>query len=328
MTDEEAEALAEFKDMCVADSRNIMRELAGECSIKDFDEDACTEVGNVCRPLVLVRGKPITRGQVMQLVTGEEPLFGGGSGLDEYYFDPRESIGILRNIFYRGRCCWLSTWVYSDGTIGGDLDCMPKYPAPDKYLPKYIRLAGKYPFLDAVFTFTTMGVECCFRCDFNRGCSDQPCKCQDCVPYLEKFQQFEDSRFKNDCSFEALYYDTWEFRHVRSDIADFVKIVLWVHDGRAELLFRDAAVAKFNEYNGLYCAPEYDFMFSDSLYRSGRTCICSKEFVGDCFEYTGKPRSLCDEYVKRGFISPFNEDEVVVTREWAANQYNTFIAGK
>ena len=48
----------------------------------------------------------------------------------------------------------------------------------------------------------------------------------------------------------------------------------------------------------------------------------------DCFEFIGKPRSLCDEYVEQKFISPFNEKATVVTKEWVTNQYNTYIAVK
>lgn len=45
-------------------------------------------------------------------------------------------------------------------------------------------------------------------------------------------------------------------------------------------------------------------------------------------ESIGKPRSLCDKYVEQEFIAPFNEDAVVITKEWVINQYNTYIAGK
>lgn len=37
---------------------------------------------------------------------------------------------------------------------------------------------------------------------------------------------------------------------------------------------------------------------------------------------------LCDEYVRRGFIAPFPEDDVVVTKDWAVSQYNEHICKK
>lgn len=69
-------------------------------------------------------------------------------------------------------------------------------------------------------------------------------------------------------------------------------------------------------------------MFGPFLCQYKYSCICDKKFVVDCFESIGKPRSLCDKYVEREFIAPFNEDAVVITKEWVINQYNTYIAGK
>jgi len=73
---------------------------------------------DVHRPLVLYRGKPITREQAVQLITGEEPLFGAGSDNEDCCYEPREERGVLKSIFYRQGYEWLSTWVYSDGAIG------------------------------------------------------------------------------------------------------------------------------------------------------------------------------------------------------------------
>jgi len=88
---------------------------------------------------------------------------------------------------------------------------------------------------------------------------------------------------------------------------------------------RRSADCKYKE-----CIPYLDLIFKyNNKEWNGKpdlTCICDKAFVGDCFEYLGKPRKLCDEYVERGFISPFNESTQVVTKDWVISQYHAFIS--
>lgn len=306
-----------------------LKKFAKEHGIKNLDMGAIRDLGNVRKPLVLVRGRPITVEQAKELITGEEPLFGDGRNPECWWFDPRMKRGVLENIFYKSGYSWLSTWVYSDGTIGGDLMSV-KYPEWDEMILPYMHLAEKYPFLDMVVSYTLYNESCCHTC----GCYSEngidreliqeirwkwDCKCKDCQRYLDKIDRYSiynpNYKYNRYPDFEELYFNSWFINHVRSDVGDSVKLTIWVHDGRTDILFGSAAVDKFNQYNELYCAPEYAFMFTTSLYKSHRTCICSKTFVEDCFEYIGKPRSLCDEYVEKGFISPFNENAVVVTKE-------------
>ena len=84
-------------------------------NITDFDENACIKLSNVRRPLVLVRGKPITREQAMRLIVGEEPLFQEVPDNQSAGWDSRRSRGVLGGIFSRGRCDFPNTWVYTDG---------------------------------------------------------------------------------------------------------------------------------------------------------------------------------------------------------------------
>ena len=88
----------------------------------------------------------------------------------------------------------------------------------------------------------------------------------------------------------------------------------------------EEAASKFRDYHEQYCDPAYEFMFGSGLYWDPSICICSKEFVEDCFAFKGKPRSLCDEYVEQGLLEPFFEDARVVTKEWVEEQYRRFIA--
>lgn len=66
-------------------------------------------------------------------------------------------------------------------------------------------------------------------------------------------------------------------------------------------------------------------MFSPDVHGYDRTCICTKKYVEDCFEFIGKPRTLVDEYIEKEFISPFNENAEVVTKAWMIEQYEKYI---
>ncbi len=292
-----------------------------------------TSLPGVRRPLVLYRGKPITREQVIQLITGEEPLFGAGGDKEDCHYDPRGESGILKNIFHRQGYGWLSTWVYSDGTIGGNLIYGGKYPEIFEILPDYLNLAERYPFLDMVISYTIHDECCCYDCDALEECEGYTtmrrsagCKYKECIPYLDLISKYDNMEWNREPDFEELYFRSWDIGHIRHDVDSSVELTIWVHGGKTEVLFGDRARAKFTEYDKLYCSPEYDFMFSSGLYSSDLICICDKAFVGDCFEYLGKPRELCDEYVERGFISPFNESAQVVTKDWVISQYRAFIS--
>lgn len=333
MAEEKVKAINEFLSALKKERLENMHKLADEYNIKDLDEDICIKLSNVRRPLVLVRGKPITVEQTMQLITGEEPLFKENSS-GKCCFDPRGGQGVLKDIFYRREYFWLSTWVYSDGTIGGNIIHVEKYPELDEILDGYMHLAKRYPFLDMVVSYTMYDECTCYGCDiYEKKYSiykSSDCRCKDCIPYLNKIKKYShwNMEWNSPWDFEELFFGAWSTAHVRSDVGDSVALTIWIHYGETEVLFGKKAGSKFNEYNNLYCAPEYAFMFTEDLYSYDSNCICDKKFIGDCFEYIGKPRSLCDEYVERNFISPFNEKATVVTKEWITNQYNTFIAKK
>lgn len=303
---------------------------AAKYNIKDSEARDCLKLSDVRRPLILVRGKPITIEQTMRLITGEDPLFRDVCDSEKRYFDPRSFSGILGDTFYRQHDSWLSTWVYSDGTIGGNLISGEKYPELDEIIPRYAHLS-KYQFLDMVVSYTFENESCCFWCSIGdtpyQG-FDKPCKCRDCAPYEDKIRYYDGLKYNLTPGFDELYYRHWVQEHIRSDVVDSVCLTIWIHNGQTDVLFGDEAKSKLSEYNNQYCAPEYDFMFCSSLYDYRTTCIYSKKFAEDCFEYIGKPRSLCDEYIERGFILPFNESAVVVTKDWVIRQYNIYIAKK
>ncbi len=321
-----------------------MEEWLKKYNLRNYDLDICEKISNVRRPLVLIRGKSISPDQVKQLIIGEEPLFGDYPESEKCWFDPRSMRGVLKNVFYRPGYNWLSTWAYSDGTIGGNLIHLGKYPELDEFIPMYGDLSERYPFLDMVISYTFFNESCCGWCnqiepekEWKELIEKYPaiaeeksgfCSCRDCEPYLEKIYYYNRNFSDLEDDFKRLYYNSWDLEHVRSDVGDFVGITIWIHDGRTEVLFGKEAGLKFNQYDALYCAPEYAFMFGSSLYRYGKTCIYDKKFVEDCFAYMGKPKSLCDEYVKQGFLSPFHEKEIVVTKDWVIDKYRAFISAE
>lgn len=334
MINETEKKIIDFMVEYDRERRNGLRKFADEYGIKDIDEDLVMKLGNVRRPLMLFRGKPVTVEQMVQLVAGEEPLFGEGADYpsERIWLDPRMREGILGNIFYRRNNFRIRPWVFSDGTIGGDLHSDIKYPELIEFLPVYMHLGEKYSFLDMVVSYTTYDEHTCSRCglinDTWEKYGGENCKCKDCTPYLDKIKRYLGIRGdKLVPDFEEMYFGDWDMAHVRSDVGDSVVVTIWIHDGKTEVLFGNKAAVKFNEYNNLYCAPEYAYMFSHMLYCPEDNCVFDKKFIEDCFEYVGKPGSLCDEYMERGYIY-LNENAVVVTKEWVTAQYNRFIAGK
>ena len=170
--------LAEYKTKWTRNRQALIEQY----HIADYDEEISIELSNVRRPLVLVRGRPISREQAMQLIVGEEPLFGKGSDNEDPRFDPRSlGFGVLQDIFYRHPCSQLSTWVYTDGTIGGNLLHLGKYPELEDFLPMYADLAEKYPFLDIVVSYTLLDESCCGSCNVVYHFSPL-CKPKDCIP--------------------------------------------------------------------------------------------------------------------------------------------------
>ncbi|MCI8661047.1 MAG: hypothetical protein HFG54_12530 [Lachnospiraceae bacterium] len=310
-----------------------MEELAAKYNIKNWDEDIFLALSDVRKPLYLIRGKPITIEQVKELITGEEPLFGKKKPFCFLEEKSETKDGLLGKIFYRdSHLDWLNSWVYTDGTIGGSFISSVKYPEPDEIaLYAYEEFAKKYPFLDMVIACTLNDQWPCFYCwitDRPYEGYDGPCRCRDCASHLEKIMFYDKKTHHSNPDFEELYYRDWSSWYIKSDIRDSVGLTLWIHDGQSEILCKDEARLKFHEYNTLYYKPEYAFMFASSLYRYKHTCICDKKFVEDCFAYIGKPKSLCDEYVEKGYILPFHEKDILVTKDWVTKQYNTYIAGK
>lgn len=305
-------------------------QIIAKYNLTQDDIEATECVANTRRPLVLFRGKPITPEQAMHLITLLEPLFADEKLVTSRpCFDLRKQRGLLKNIFYRPGYDWLDTWIHIDGTIGGNIISLDKYPTLIEYIEFYEDLC-ELRFLDMVIAYTSINEGTCNLCDaLDKYESIAPeevdCNCLDCKPYIEKIKHCEEIRFDKPLNFEERYYANWEYSHVRSDVHHYVEVVLWIHDGKTEILVGKKAKDKFIEYNKLYSSPEYEYMFTSEIHKYDKTCVCNKKYVEDCFEYMGKPRTLVDEYIEKSFISPFNDKAEVVTKAWMIEQYEKYI---
>lgn len=313
------------------------RELLKEFNIQGYDRDLANELANTRRPLVLIRGKEISREQVIQLITGEEPLFIQPEEESESsIWDIRNRRGVLKNILYRQGYSWLDTWIHTDGTVGGNMIYLGKYPELEEIIPDYICLKD-YKFLDMIISYTLFDEDTCFLCASIRedidGDEDNDddsfarekeklCKCKDCLTCIDKIKHYKNKKYNEHPDFEEMYYRHWENSHVKSDVHEGVALTIWIHDGQMEIFMGQQAQDKFKEYNSLYSSPEYDFMFSSDIHDYNNTCIIDKQFLEECFEYVGRPRETVDEYIKQGFISEFNNEAIVVTKQWVTEQYN------
>lgn len=307
-----------------------LREIIEKYSLTDDDLEVAESVASTRRPLVLFRGKPITTEQTMHLITSLEPLFADEESGNSFW-DKREERGLLKNIFYRPGYSWLDTWIHVDGTIGGNIISLVKYPEIEEYVPMYESLS-KFEFLDMIIAYTILEECSCCYCDvfWDHNKDDIESEslilsCTDCKAYIQKIIAYNKLEYRKDFTFEEKYYRNWFMHHVRLDVYQDVEAVLWIHAGKIEILTGKKAKGKFIEYNKLYSSPEYEYMFSSDIHDYNETCICNKKYIEDCFEFIGKPRTLVDEYIKRKFISPFNENAKVVTKAWMIEQYEKYI---
>ena len=126
-----------------------------------------------------------------------------------------------------------------DGTIGGNFVSKVKYPDLDEFLPDYMHLAERYPFLDMVISYTNYDESCCFWCSNGNTPYEgyeETCGCRDCEPYLDKIEEYDPDRSdyksgKEKAGFEELYFSNWGTDHVRSDVGDSVILTIWIHFG-------------------------------------------------------------------------------------------------
>ncbi|SCW39476.1 hypothetical protein SAMN02910400_00607 [Lachnospiraceae bacterium C10] len=111
------------------------------------------------RPYYMIRGKSIGQDQVKMILKEELPLLRDQQFSKNPFgrLDP-DTIGeFLPKKFGGG-------WLWDTGENGGNMYSGIKYPEYDEFMPGWIKLAWKYPFLDMVIAYTNHEELPCYLC--------------------------------------------------------------------------------------------------------------------------------------------------------------------
>ncbi len=115
------------------------------------------------RPFFMVRGRSITREQVKEMLKEELPMFycrGFFDGKEKYPSLNTSLFGHLLPDHDGSNGCWL----WDTGEIGGNLWSDIKYPEFWEFMPQWMWLAMKYPYLDMVVGYTNYNELPCYGC--------------------------------------------------------------------------------------------------------------------------------------------------------------------
>lgn len=282
----------------------------------NFDYD----VSDTRRPVYMIRGKSITRDQVIEILSHEEPLFGGWDSGDLGIFDGRAQRGILKNCFYRQGYDWLSTFMFCDGTIGANM-LEFKYPDPDEILPKWIEFGLKYDFLDMAVGYTDQDEGMCYFCkntkEDNEGATYRIlCDLKDCdklKALLSKYQNFD--RDLSHTSYEYLFAYNFSTRLSHVNLVNRVKQTIVLSGGKVHVLFGDNAVEAFKKYYRKYNDDNLVAMYDGRVFESSGWHIFGQDFIKECFRYKGLPEKCYDTAIEKGYISLIPNDAKVVTAD-------------
>ncbi|MCR4868318.1 MAG: hypothetical protein K5889_02430 [Lachnospiraceae bacterium] len=113
------------------------------------------------RPYYMIRGKSIGQDQVKMIIKEEHPLFRNRQCSESPFgrLDP-DTIGE----FLPQKFGDYGEWLWDTGEIGGNMISGNKYPEYYEFMPGWIKLAMKYPFLDMVIAYTNYSDLPCFLC--------------------------------------------------------------------------------------------------------------------------------------------------------------------
>lgn len=308
-----------------------------------IDENFDYDVSDTRRPIYMVRGKSITRDQVIEILSREEPLFDGWGSGDSGIFDERGGRDILKNCFYRSGYSWLSTFLFSDGTIGGNI-LEFKYPDPDEILPKWIEFGLKYDFLDMAVGYTDQDEGMCYHCRnahnkyFNEATSCNFCReergkicerktccdledCNKLKDLLLKYRDVDEELIKTPCAYEYLYAHHFSTRISHVNLVHRVKQAIVISDGKVHVLFGDNAVKAFKRYYDKYNEDSLVAMYDGRVFDSSDWHIFGKDFIKECFRYRNLSKKCYDIAVEKGFINMIHDDAKVVTADFIREEH-------
>lgn len=291
---------------------------------KTFDYD----VSNTRRPVYMVRGKSITREQVMQILSNEGALFDGWNGGDSgVRRESTQTDMLLENCFYRSGFDGLSTFLFSDGTIGGNfLESL--YPSPEEMLPKWIEFGLKYDFLDMAIGYTTQNEGMCHLCphiDEENTVPQTFCdmkaqkKCDKLMDLILKYRDMDEERSKT--SYEYLFFHNFATRLSHVSLVNRVKLTISISGGKVRILFGSKATDEFKKYYNKYNDDDLVAMYDGRVFKHSDWHIFGQNFIKACFRYKNLPEKCYDIAVDKGYISPVSESAKIVTADFIKEEH-------
>lgn len=291
---------------------------------KSFDYD----VSNTRRPVYMVRGKSITREQVMEILSNEAPLFDGWSDGDSGIRGESEQTAmLLENCFYRSGADGISSFLFSDGTIGGNfLESI--YPAPEEILPKWIEFGLKYDFLDMAVGYTDQNEGMCQLCkNIDEGNNSlQPLcdmkfqkKCDKLRDLIVEHRDMDEALPRT--SYEYLVFHNFATRLSHGNLVNRVKLTITISGGKVRVMFGPKAADEFKKYYNRYNDNDLVAMYDGSVFKSSGWHIFGRDFIKECFQSKNLPVECYDTAVAKGYISPVPEDANIVTADFIKEEH-------
>lgn len=295
---------------------------------KSFDYD----VSNTRRPVYMVRGKSITKEQVMEILSNEEPLFAGWSDEDSGMQGERGQTGTpLENCFYRSGVDSPSTFLFCDGTIGGNfLESL--YPSPEEILPKWIEFGLKYDFLDMAVGYTNQNEGICHLCpniDEENTSPQALCdmkvqkKCGKLNDLIITHRDIDGAQSKT--SYEDLFFQNFGKRSSHVSMVNRVKLTISISGGKVRILFGSKASDEFAKYYNKYNDDDLVAMYDGRVFKNSGWHIFGQNFIKECFRYKNLPEKCYDIAVDRNYISPVSEDAKIVTADFIKGEHNKML---
>ena len=316
-------------------------------------EQTIIDISNIRRPLILIRGKSLTREQLLQIVGETEPIFkfwdNSESGIIANlakHFNDRAYCGSLRNIMFRKGFNWLDGWLLEDGTCYGAY-YLPKYPDDYQWVPVFKSLAESFPFLDMVATVINSDESFCYGCGLCESDSTH-IKCEsDCI--IKKFPSLQNTfksthyyrfgkkdepipdKYKDIISNHYTYnfFAEYGFWNLPFNVEKYALATVHISNGDYYIHCGNSASELFKKYDKEYgdfrlsVTQNSDFFSCSSDKDKPSYCRFSTQFFRDCLEYLGLPRDLWDtKIVPEYLMEPKSTKEVVVTKDWLFSMYD------
>lgn len=313
---------------------------------------AFREISGIRRPLVLIRGKDLTKEELIKVILSAEPFFASTSEYDMWY------CGGIRNIFHRRGFGWLDGWFSQDGRIYSSY-YLPKYPEVFEYLPYLKFLAEVNPFLDMTFTVIDSDESYCYSCPYVSVKGYGGCEVFGNSDYClaakhKEFAKFvmESSEYKrrgersgievtdkdkaeivkND-HYLNYFINNFDFWYVPERIGDKSLLTVHLSGGKLKLYCGKDSSYMYTKYNSLYGDFRYMITQESNFY----SCMGSngvsyvkftREFLKELCIISGRGEEHYNMIASRHLYSNYlTNEEVLITSDWLKEQYDKYFKG-